>query len=35
MNPTVWQAVLWICAGTFLCLLIVRRSKRKTSKNNN
>jgi hypothetical protein len=29
MNPTVMQAVLWIVAGLFLTLLIIRRSKRK------
>ncbi len=29
MNGTVMQAVLWIVAGLFLALLIVRRSKRK------
>ncbi len=29
MNGTVMQAVLWIVAGFFLTLLIVRRSKRK------
>jgi hypothetical protein len=32
MNGTVLQAVLWIVAGSFLALLILRRSKRKTSK---
>jgi len=32
MNGTVLQAVLWIVAGFFLTLLIIRRSKRKTSK---
>jgi hypothetical protein len=32
MNATVLQAVLWIVAGLFLTLLILRRSKRKTSK---
>jgi hypothetical protein len=30
MNPTVLQAVLWIVAGLFLTLLIIRRGKRKT-----
>jgi hypothetical protein len=29
MNPTVMQAVLWIVAGLFLTLLIIRRGKRK------
>ena len=29
MNPTVLQAVLWIVAGLFLTLLIIRRGKRK------
>jgi hypothetical protein len=29
MNQTVMQAVLWIVAGFFLTLLIIRRSKRK------
>lgn len=29
MNGTVLQAVLWIFAGLFLTLLIIRRSKRK------
>lgn len=32
MNPTVLQAVLWIVAGAFLTLLIIRRSKRKASR---
>lgn len=32
MNPTVMQSVLWLVAGLFLTLLIIRRSKRKTSK---
>jgi len=32
MNGTVVQAVLWIVAGLFLTLLIIRRGKRKTSK---
>ncbi len=31
MNGTVIQAVLWIVAGFFLTLLIIRRSKRKTA----
>lgn len=30
MNPTAFQAVLWIVAGLFLTLLIIRRGKRKT-----
>ena len=29
MNGTVMQAILWIVAGLFLSLLIVRRGKRK------
>jgi hypothetical protein len=29
MNGTVMQAVLWIVAGLFLTLLIIRRGKRK------
>jgi hypothetical protein len=29
MNPTLLQAVLWILAGFFLTLLIIRRGKRK------
>jgi hypothetical protein len=29
MNGTVMQAILWIIAGFFLTLLIIRRSKRK------
>jgi hypothetical protein len=32
MNPTVIQAILWLVAGLFLTLLIVRRSKRKASR---
>ena len=32
MNGTVLQAVLWIVAGLFLTLLILRRSKRKASR---
>jgi len=32
MNGTVMQAVLWIVAGLFLTLLIIRRGKRKASK---
>lgn len=31
MNGTVMQAVLWIVAGLFLTLLIIRRSKRKAA----
>jgi hypothetical protein len=29
MNQTVMQAVIWIVAGLFLTLLIIRRGKRK------
>jgi hypothetical protein len=29
MNSTVTQAILWIIAGCFLALLIIRRGKRK------
>jgi hypothetical protein len=29
MNGTVMQAILWIIAGFFLTLLIIRRGKRK------
>ncbi len=29
MNPMIMQAVLWIVAGTFLTLLIIRRGRRK------
>jgi hypothetical protein len=29
MNQTLLQAVLWIVAGLFLTLLIIRRNKRK------
>lgn len=32
MNGTVIQAVLWLVAGLFLTLLIIRRSKRKASR---
>ena len=32
MNPTVLQAVLWIVAGVFLALLIIRRGKRKAQR---
>ncbi len=32
MNGTVLQAVLWILAGLFLTLLIIRRGKRKAQK---
>jgi hypothetical protein len=32
MNPIVMQAMLWIVAGLFLALLIIRRSKRKASR---
>jgi hypothetical protein len=34
MNPTAMQAILWICAGLFLALLIIRRGKRKATRNN-
>jgi hypothetical protein len=29
MNGTVMQAILWLVAGLFLTLLIIRRNKRK------
>ncbi len=29
MNGTVMQAILWIVAGFFLTLLVIRRGKRK------
>jgi hypothetical protein len=29
MNPTALQAIMWIVAGLFLTLLIIRRGKRK------
>jgi hypothetical protein len=29
MNQTAMQAILWIVAGVFLSLLIIRRGKRK------
>ena len=32
MNGTVMQAILFIFAGLFLSLLIIRRSKRKASR---
>jgi hypothetical protein len=32
MNGTVMQAVLWIVAGFFLTLLIIRRGKRKATR---
>jgi hypothetical protein len=32
MNGTVMQSVLWLVAGLFLTLLIIRRGKRKASK---
>jgi hypothetical protein len=32
MNGTVLQAILWIVAGFFLTILIIRRGKRKASK---
>jgi len=32
MNPTAIQAVLWLVAGLFLTLLIIRRGKRKASR---
>jgi hypothetical protein len=33
MNGTIMQATLWIVAGCFLALLIIRRGKRKASRN--
>jgi hypothetical protein len=33
MNATAMQAILWIVAGFFLTLLIIRRGKRKASRN--
>jgi hypothetical protein len=35
MNTTVMQAILWIIAGFFLTLLIIRRGRRKASTKNN
>jgi len=32
MNGTVLQAILWLVAGLFLMLLIIRRGKRKATK---
>lgn len=32
MNGTAMQAILWIVAGFFLTLLIIRRGKRKASR---
>ena len=32
MNATVMQAILWIFAGLFLALLVIRRGKRKASR---
>ena len=32
MNGTVLQAILWIVAGFFLTVLIIRRGKRKASR---
>jgi len=32
MSPQVMQAILWIVAGFFLMLLIIRRGKRKASR---
>jgi hypothetical protein len=32
LNGTAMQAILWIVAGLFLTLLIIRRGKRKVSK---
>jgi len=32
MSPTVMQAILWIVAGLFLMLLMIRRGKRKASR---
>lgn len=31
MNVTLMQAVLWILAGCFLALLIIRRGRRKAA----
>ena len=31
MNPTVMQAIIWLVAGLFLTLLIIRRSKRRAT----
>jgi len=33
MNQTTMQAILWVVAGFFLALLIIRRSKRKARGN--
>ena len=33
MNQTAMQAILWIVAGFFLTVLIIRRGKRKASRN--
>jgi hypothetical protein len=33
MSGTVMQAILWIVAGFFLMLLIIRRGKRKATRN--
>lgn len=30
MNPMITQAILWIVAGLFLTLLIIRRGRRKS-----
>jgi hypothetical protein len=32
MNGTAMQAILWIVAGVFLALLLIRRGKRKASR---
>ena len=32
MNPTAMQAILWLVAGFFLTVLIIRRGKRKATK---
>lgn len=32
MSVTVMQAILWVFAGLFLALLIIRRGKRKASR---
>jgi hypothetical protein len=31
MSVTLMQAILWIVAGLFLSLLVIRRGKRKTA----
>jgi len=32
MNGTAMQAILWVVAGVFLTLLIIRRGKRKVTR---